>query len=230
MARMDVNVSSIDMGWEEFKDKISTASKRPSVTVGVHREDAPRKTTRSNSLNNAELLALHEFGGTFEHPGGTPYVYTGEGVRFVSNEHPDPDGHTDPHTITIPARSILRTAFRGRGAGKLRTTARAAMGRYFDRGTSAFRGLKRAMGRIGKLARSMVRVRMGPGAIVPNAPETIRKKGHARPLIGETLQLRDAIDFQVHLEFFEFAGIALSGARGSGFAAPGQGLDASQFD
>jgi len=227
MPKLDVNVSSIDMGWEEFLDKMGSAAKGPSVTVGVHAEDAPRATDRSNSLNNAELLALHEFGGTFEHPGGTPYVVTDTGVKFVSNDHPSPDGHTDPHEIHIPTRSTLRAAFKGRGAGALRTTVRVALGEYFDRGETALAGLKRAMGKIGKLARSMVRARFASPALHPNAPSTIRHKGHALPLIGKTGQLRAAINYQVHLEIADF--VDMVGSAVTAESIGGGSIDASQF-
>jgi phage gpG-like protein len=53
-----------------------------------------------------KYAAIHEFGGTINHPGGTRYIF-GPGGRaiFVSKEYVGPvAGVTKPHPITIPPR------------------------------------------------------------------------------------------------------------------------------
>lgn len=63
--------------------------------------------------SEAEYAAIHEFGGTIQHPGGTPYFMRDGKPVFVSNS-----GHgafhglpvTKPHTIEMPARPYMRPA------------------------------------------------------------------------------------------------------------------------
>jgi phage gpG-like protein len=64
--------------------------------------------------------AIHEYGGTINHPGGTAYFMAGEGrIGFVSNAKATSDmPRTKPHAITIPARAYLGPAliaFNNRG-------------------------------------------------------------------------------------------------------------------
>jgi phage gpG-like protein len=60
--------------------------------------------------NNARYFAIHQFGGTIRHPGGTPYIILGTGLaRFLKKDGQYPAGvrFTRPHAITIPARPML---------------------------------------------------------------------------------------------------------------------------
>lgn len=63
---------------------------------------------------NAEYAAIHEYGGTINHPGGTPYyidsstglavfVRKESGSRLLGANLPV----TKPHTITLPARPFM---------------------------------------------------------------------------------------------------------------------------
>lgn len=59
--------------------------------------------------------AIHEFGGTVNHPGGTAYLIdkaTGMSM-FISNKNAIADQlpRTKPHAINMPERAPLRTAF-----------------------------------------------------------------------------------------------------------------------
>lgn len=73
--------------------------------------------------SNAPYAAIHEFGGTINHPGGTPYFMRDGKPVFVSKS-----GHgafhglpvTKPHTIEMPERPYMRPA-----AQKTRPEARA---------------------------------------------------------------------------------------------------------
>lgn len=65
--------------------------------------------------SDVAYAAIHEFGGTINHPGGTAYFIdkaTGM-AQFVSNKSDIADRlpRTKPHTITMPERAPLRTAF-----------------------------------------------------------------------------------------------------------------------
>lgn len=52
--------------------------------------------------------AIHQFGGTIKHPGGTRYVVVQGMARFVSNSFVGPvTGLTKSHPIPMPARPFL---------------------------------------------------------------------------------------------------------------------------
>lgn len=64
--------------------------------------------------SNAEYAAIQEFGGTINHPGGTPYFIGRDGKAvFVSKQGQGAFHHlpvTKPHTITLPERPYMRPA------------------------------------------------------------------------------------------------------------------------
>ena len=55
------------------------------------------------------FAAIHQFGGTINHPGGTAYFPKKDGeIVYVSNAKARPSmPRTKPHSITIPARPYL---------------------------------------------------------------------------------------------------------------------------
>lgn len=63
---------------------------------------------------NVEYAAIHEYGGTIHHPGGTPYfIIRSTGLaRFVRKDNPYAWrlAATRAHLITMPERSFLRSA------------------------------------------------------------------------------------------------------------------------
>lgn len=224
MARVDVDYIDLDRGWEEFTDKMANLAKGPSVTIGVHKEDAPRAD--DSDLNNAELLALHEFGAVIQHPGGTPYIFDATGnIKFVPKGFPNPDGYTQPHAIPIPARPVLRGALWD-ARRTVRTSVGIVAGNYLSRGINAVSGLERAMDKIGKLLRSIVRARFGSGELEPNAPSTIKRKGFDMPLI-ESGRLLKSIDYETHLDLADFLDVVSTEMSRTG--SLGGGVDASQF-
>lgn len=77
---------------------------------------------------------IHEFGGTIDHPGGTAYFMSSElgHAVFVSNASALADRlpRTRPHTIPMPERSYMRSAFEERapsGIEQLRAAVKAAI-------------------------------------------------------------------------------------------------------
>lgn len=57
---------------------------------------------------NKVYAAIHQFGGTIKHPGGTRFVLIDGMARFVSNSLVGPvSGVTKPHPIGMPARPML---------------------------------------------------------------------------------------------------------------------------
>jgi phage gpG-like protein len=89
---------------------------------------------RIASSGDVKYAAIHEFGGTISHPGGTAYiVIAGQGATFISNAVAAGlgtriSGRTAPHTIHMPERSFLRSALREMEP-KIRTTLEAAVTR-----------------------------------------------------------------------------------------------------
>jgi hypothetical protein len=66
----------------------------------------------------AYVAAIQEFGGTFEHPGGTHYRIGADGMAtFVANSAPGAADLpvTKAHSITIPARPFVRPTVQDKG-------------------------------------------------------------------------------------------------------------------
>ncbi|GEM_PF-871361 len=63
--------------------------------------------------SNAPYAAIHEFGGTIQHPGGTPYFMRDGKPVFVGNSGYGAYHHlptTKAHEITMPARPYMAPA------------------------------------------------------------------------------------------------------------------------
>lgn len=65
--------------------------------------------TEAGLSSNLPYSAIHQFGGTIKHPGGTRYQVIGTGMAvFVSNAFNGPTtGVTKAHDIPIPARPYM---------------------------------------------------------------------------------------------------------------------------
>lgn len=66
----------------------------------------------------AYVAAIQEFGGTFEHPGGTRYRIGDDGMaEFVANGSPGSEDLpvTKAHSITIPPRPFMRPTVQDKG-------------------------------------------------------------------------------------------------------------------
>jgi phage gpG-like protein len=85
---------------------------RSSITSAIDRND-PVITGRVFSAGDVKYAAIHEFGGTIHHPGGTAYyIDRSTGLaRFVSNSSGAAEylPRTRPHDIVMPERSFMRT-------------------------------------------------------------------------------------------------------------------------
>lgn len=75
-----------------LRRSITTSVTSDSVTIGT----------------NVIYAAIHHFGGTIKHPGGTRYVIRDGRAQFVSNGFTGPTaGVTKPHNIDMPPRPYL---------------------------------------------------------------------------------------------------------------------------
>ena len=61
---------------------------------------------------------IHEFGGTINHPGGTPYYIKDGELRFVRKANGARFPKTKPHPIEIPARPYITPAMETFSGGK----------------------------------------------------------------------------------------------------------------
>lgn len=87
----------------KFNPLINTAQLKNSFTI--------RKVTSEFVEYGSNLIyaAIHQFGGTINHPGGTPYIVTDRGAIWLKKDgsYPANVRFTKPHPITIPAREML---------------------------------------------------------------------------------------------------------------------------
>lgn len=108
-----INKSRINI--KRIDNLIKDLERKVSIRVGIIGQQAHEKHEGSD-LTNAELGAIHEFGGTINHPGGQPYYInssTGKAVFVSKNslfgQYLIEKGQvTKPHQIIIPTRSFLR--------------------------------------------------------------------------------------------------------------------------
>jgi phage gpG-like protein len=63
------------------------------------------------NLDVVPYAAIHEFGGTINHPGGTPYRVIDGRTVFVRKSEGKGLRKTQPHEIKIPARPYLRPGY-----------------------------------------------------------------------------------------------------------------------
>jgi len=191
-----------DKGYDEFVDEFGELGKI-DITAGVHSDDADQVEDDDGSpvgLNLAALLSIHEWGATIDHPGGTPYIVVGdEGdkeVVFVSKDYPNPTGYTEPHTIEIPERSVLRATI-AEHEQKYADLQKQAIKRVLDGDMPP----EQAFGLVAQELEADIKKRFGSDDLTPNAESTIRQKSTSAgrgdsPLIDDG-QLRKAIAARV---------------------------------
>ena len=101
-------INKTRINFKAIDNLIKDLGRNVSIRVGIIGEKATQIYEGTN-LTNAELGAVHEFGATINHPGGTPYLIKEDGTaQFVSKEKGKNLPKTKPHQIIIPTRSFLR--------------------------------------------------------------------------------------------------------------------------
>lgn len=170
---VSLEVEERDVGWDEIK-KILTENVRNSfVKIGVVGKDAEAK--HEDGITNARLAAVHEFGATIRHPGGTPYRVTSKGAVFVKKDSPGAGmlPKTKPHLIRIPARSFIGSTF-----DKQRKEYEKAVINGLKKVVDRKLNPKQLLGLIGLKMVADVKnaITQGAGILPPNAPSTFRRK------------------------------------------------------
>lgn len=107
---MKLNPQDFAKHVETYADELQKAQKAV-LKVGLPKEKIGGKAY-GNGATVIQIGSVHEFGGTWLHPGGTPYKLTGDGrAIFLKKGDPTATGITRPHKITMPKRSFLRMPF-----------------------------------------------------------------------------------------------------------------------
>lgn len=169
-------ITDKDLGMRELQQRLLEDDAH--VDVGIHSDEGEKLVI---------IAAANEFGATINHPGGTAYGYAtpndarkgrmkflkkGAGYKVV--------GITKPHTITIPARSYIRSTV-DENEDKYLGLADKLLSRIIDGSMTKFKGLS-VMGQTIErdIKRKIISLRSPP-----NAPSTIRaKKGEDNPLVN----------------------------------------------
>jgi len=146
-----------------------------------------------------KIAAAHEFGAEIDHPGGTPYGYKTEKdaqagrVRFLKRgEGYMVLGETQPHVITIPERSFIRSTV-DENEEKYFKSAQSIMGKIIDGQLDKFQ----ALSLLGQLVEGDIKSQIINLDSPPNSAATIRKKGSDNPLVDTGL-MGGSIRYAVH--------------------------------
>lgn len=118
---------SLDLQADVVQDKLhgKVLNHITGRLAGSIHSDQPPKQTADSIIGRVysagcNYAAIHEFGGTIKHPGGTSYTW-GEGdndfnIRFISNADAAISKHvlgvTKAHDINMPERSFLRSSLK----------------------------------------------------------------------------------------------------------------------
>lgn len=101
-------INKTRINFRALDNLIKDLRRNVSIRIGIIGEKA-HQIHKGTNLTNAELGAVHEFGATINHPGGTPYIIKEDGMaQFVPKDKGQGLPKTKPHQIIIPTRSFLR--------------------------------------------------------------------------------------------------------------------------
>ena len=181
--------------FQKFQDELNQAfdefASDASVTVGIHEEAG---NVESDDLTMAALGAVHEFGATINHPGGTSYGYATKAaadrdqVRFLKSGAGYMElGKTGPHIIEIPARPWLVPGV---------TNATEKLTQTVQDGLEDGLSLEQISEQLGAVAAGEVKKYMTELSSPPNAPSTRRQKGSSNPLI-DSGAMRASVNYKV---------------------------------
>lgn len=107
--------------------RVRTGNLRASIHSVV--DEGPTSITgKVASSGDVKYAAIHEFGGTIKHPGGTPFM-SFEGQTFFVSKQKAANLNlpvTRPHDIPIPERSFMRSSLAERRAAIIEGLTNAA--------------------------------------------------------------------------------------------------------
>ncbi len=210
-------INKTRINFKAIDNLIKDLGRNVSIRVGIIGEKATQIHEGTN-LTNAELGAVHEFGATINHPGGTPYLIKEDGTaQFVSKEKGKNLPKTKPHQIIIPTRSFLRMPLLS-SEGKAAIRKEVMSKKYIKESIGNDRELNKiawskdndslmdAIGfAIGLAAHDRVMKAFdteGFGNWKPTTPQSKkhRKNNPAEPTLVDTGQLRGSITYEVKIK------------------------------
>ena len=173
-------------GIEALKKRVKTPG---TVDAGII--DAGQHP--SGDITVAGIGFVHEFGASFTHPGGTPYVIGANGqARFVKKGTKGIAGVTKPHNITIPERSFMRSTIQAKKKDII--SLQKKLLKQIVNGTMK---VETGLGLVGEFMADAIKQKIVSLRTPANSAATIRKKGSSNPLI-DTGQLKNSITYEVN--------------------------------
>lgn len=167
---------------------IATLKEPHHLDIGIF---ASAKTGDGKQI--AEYGVAHEFGAHIQHPGGTPYIVTAHGARFVRKGTANPTGVTRPHIIPMPARSFIRMPLMQRGE-MIKKHVQKHLREHLEQGD--VKAILDDIGIAGETAIQEAFETGGFGKWKPLSPRTVKRKGSSAILIDKGL-MRQAIDHRI---------------------------------
>lgn len=182
MSSLQIRIKDLGLGrvLRDLKSSLKSVEARAGYLQGVTAE----QQEKDSKITLAHLAAVHEFGATVQHPGGTLIKFDEEkGARFLKSTEKNwakADTITAAHAITIPARPFLRPAFEQNKDSWAVFFARV-LGRIVDGKVTTDKGVTDVAMKMARDARRYVLA--GSNVQPPDSPATIRRKGSERPLV-----------------------------------------------
>lgn len=191
------NVKDRDLGYKQIiEDLRRLASKE--IKVGVQSGDMA-----DDGFSMARLAAVHEFGFDIDIEAGSVTQYRSVGKdgnfkhggklrkRKLKSTNFAQTFARKAHTIHIPERSFIRSAF-DENKKEIWKLADDVGNRVSEMKLDPMQGLRI----IGEEMESKIKEKIKHGPFTPNAPSTVRKKKSDQPLI-DTGRLRNSIRYEV---------------------------------
>lgn len=93
---------------------VKTGALRSHIYTRIDESSGITTGTVFISTNQVPYAGEHEYGGTIRHPGGTAYLISSAGSRFIPNADPLADSlpRTSAHDIPMPERSYMRSGLK----------------------------------------------------------------------------------------------------------------------
>jgi hypothetical protein len=154
-------------------------------------------STKADGQPLPPIAAVHEFGGTIEHPGGTRYIndaVVGKGdkahigTRFVGKDFVGETETTKAHAITIPARPFFRPMIAKHQDEWGDALAAELRANDYD--------AQAALKAVGKMMESQLVQSINDVTSPPLSAATVRRKGFEKPLI-DTGVMWQSVDSEV---------------------------------
>lgn len=177
----------VDKGWNRIQRDTAQLS-RLYVDVGIQ-ADAGTDDEGNPIIVRA---VANEFGAKIKHPGGTRYVLSKGKARFVSNSFMGPvSGITKAHSIVIPERSFVRSAF-----DENRIKLEKLKERLYSGVIDGKLNPLRAAGLLGQQHEKDIKDKIRSITTPALSPSTIARKKSSKPLI-DTGQMLNSVRYVV---------------------------------